>query len=149
MLRGKGRTAFYSAVEQAARMVIATPITARDIEIEIAHATTTKRSRRMDTDNVNKPTLDALKGVAYNDDSQVRSARCTLFDRTSEATVRGRVEHLGRLFHSPHEHVLLIAIYSDSRLAELGGEDEVQRRRYEEWRREFDRMIASMRNTTA
>ena len=34
--RGKGRPAYYAAVQQAAQKVIATPITARDIEVEIA-----------------------------------------------------------------------------------------------------------------
>ena len=92
-LRGKGKAAYYAAVEHAARRVIAVPITACDIEIEIVYATRTKQARRMDADNVNKPTLDALRGVAYADDSQIRSARCTLFDRSREATVQGRVEH--------------------------------------------------------
>jgi Holliday junction resolvase RusA-like endonuclease len=143
--RGKGRAAYYGAVKQAAHQVIATPITACDIELEVAYSTRTKQATRLDADNVNKPTLDALKGVAYADDSQVRSVRCTVFDRSTATKVNGRVEQMGRLFYSPNDHVVLIMVYSDSRLAELGGEKEVQRRRYEEWQREFDSTMASMR----
>jgi hypothetical protein len=59
--------------------------------------------------------------------------------------VDGRVEHMGRLFYSPGDHVVLIMIYSDSRLPELGGETELSRRRYEEWQREFDKAVNAMR----
>jgi len=146
--RGKGKIAYYDAVQQAARGVIATPITTRDIEVEIAYSSRTRQATRLDADNVNKPTLDALKGVAYADDSQVRSVRSTVFDRSAAASVDGRIEHMGRLFYSPHDHVVLIMIYSDSRLAELGGETEVMRRRYEEWQQAFDKAVGSLRNET-
>jgi len=52
---------------------------------------------------------------------------------------------MGRLFYSPGDHVVLIMIYSDSRLPELGGETELSRRRYEEWQREFDKAVNAMR----
>ena len=146
--RGKGRPAYYAAVQQAAQKVIATPITARDIEVEIAYSTRTGQATRLDADNVNKPTLDALKGVAYTDDSQVRSVRSTVFDKSAPATVDGRVEHMGRLFSSPSDDVVLIMIYSDSRLAELGGETELNRRRYEEWQTVFDKALGLRRNET-
>jgi uncharacterized protein (DUF433 family) len=77
---------------------------------------------RADIDNIIKPTLDALKDVVYNDDRQLRSVRATLFDRNKENIVFGRVEQRGRLFYSPEKDVILISIYSDSRLQELGGE---------------------------
>jgi hypothetical protein len=64
-------------------------------------------AERLDADNVNKPTLDALKGVAYTDDAQVRSATATVFDRTASNLVHGRVQHMGRLFYSPHPDVVL------------------------------------------
>jgi len=145
--QGKGRNAYYSAVQRAAQEEIASPITARDIELEIAYSTRTSQATRLDADNVNKPALDALKGIAYRD-SQVRSVRFTVFDRSLAASVDGRVEYLARLFYSPHDHVVLIMIYSDSRLAELGGETELSRRRYQEWQREFDKVVGSMRNET-
>jgi hypothetical protein len=138
---GKGKTSYYAAVDAAARQEIEQPITAQDIELEIVYSTRTPPAERLDADNVNKPTLDALKGVAYRDDAQVRSVTVTLFDRSLKHVVDGRVEYMGRLFYSPLPDVVLIMIYSDSRLEELGGEKEVQRRRYEAWQREFDRAL--------
>src|SRR5438105_15823281 len=82
---GKGKQAYFKAVECSARQEIDTPITTSDIEVEIVYCTSTQKSRRIDADNVNKPTLDALKGVAYFDDAQVRSVRSTLFDRNLPA----------------------------------------------------------------
>jgi DNA-directed RNA polymerase subunit RPC12/RpoP len=135
--QGKGKTAYYDAVQAVARAAIATPITSSDIEIEIVYSTTAKQQVRLDTDNVNKPTLDALKGVAYVDDAQVRRADSRLFDRTTTVgTVHGRVEHIERLFFNPQRHVLMILIYSDTRLAELGGAQVVEQQRYLEWQRE-------------
>ena len=140
-VHGKGKQIFFYAVRHAAQVEIGSPIKTDDIEVEIVYATNQRRDMRIDADNVNKPTLDALKGVAYDDDRQVRSVSCTVFDKTRAPTVSGRVEHLGRLLYSAKSHVLLIMIYSDTRLAELGGENEVQRRRYVEWQKNFDEML--------
>jgi Holliday junction resolvase RusA-like endonuclease len=142
---GKGKEAYYRAVKTAALEEIRSPITTSDIEIEIIYSTSTKAAERLDTDNVNKPTLDALKGVAYIDDGQVRHVESTLFDKARVGQVNGRVEHIGRLFYSQHPHVVLIRIYSDSRLAELGGEAEVQRHRYESFVRDFDAQMSAAR----
>ena len=103
----------------------------------------------MDADNVNKPTLDALKGTAYIDDRQVRSVTSIVFDRTIDNVVNGIVEHMGRLFYSPHPDVVLIRVFSDTRLADLGGEKEVQNRRYVEWQCNFDRMLSKMKKVSA
>lgn len=146
---GMGKTAYFDAVKDAAAAEIATPITASDIEVEIVYSTTRKPTQRLDADNVNKPTLDALKGVAYTDDRQVRSVTSTVFDRNVSNVVDGRVEHMGRLFYSPAPDVVLIMIYSDARLAELGGEGEVQRRRYEQWQRDFDQTLARIKENPA
>src|SRR5439155_12728238 len=120
---------------------IATPIAASDIEVEIIYSTAITPAQRIDTDNIQKPTLDALKGIAYLDDRQVRHADSTLFDRNTVGQVNGRVEHIGRLFYTHVPHVVLIRIYSDSRLGELGGEATVQQKRYEEHERRFDAAI--------
>ena len=141
----KGKAAYQDAVRMAAARGIAAPITVPDVEIELVYSTHVKRAERMDADNVNKPTLDALKGVAYIDDSQVRSVTSTLFDRNVSHQVAGRVEHMGSLFHSAAPDVVLIMVYSDSRLQELGGEAEVQRRRYETWQQEFDAAIEGLK----
>jgi Holliday junction resolvase RusA-like endonuclease len=134
---GRGKNAYYAAVKAAAAAVIDRPITTSDIELEIIYSTALNPAQRLDADNVNKPTLDALKGVAYLDDAQVRHVDSTLFDRTG-GQVTGRVEHIQRLFYTAQPHVLLISIYSDTRLAELGGESVVTHRRYIEFEREYE-----------
>jgi Holliday junction resolvase RusA-like endonuclease len=137
-VKGKGKGVYFDAVRQAARNQITNPITTDNIEVEIVYATNKKKGERKDADNVNKPTLDALEGVAYRNDRQIRSVSCTVFDKNHTSTVSGRVEHIGRLFYSGEPHVVLIMIYSDTRLAELGSEQEVQRRRYIDWQKNFD-----------
>jgi len=67
----------------------------------------------MDIDNVNKPTLDALKNIAYLDDRQVRSIESSLFGPNSNHNISGRVEHMGPLFFSNQDHVIVISIYRD------------------------------------
>lgn len=52
-----------------------------------------------------------------------------------------RVAPSGKLFYSPQPDVVLIMIYSDTRLAELGGEEEVKGRRYKAWQRDFEKML--------
>ncbi len=136
----RGKKMYYTAVQTAARSEIASPITTNDIEIEIAYVTDIPKDVRMDADNVIKPTLDALEGVAYLNDRQVRSVRSTIFDKNSQLKIDTRVEYIGRLFYSRKSHALLIKIYCDSRLSELGGEHEVRSRRYIQWKNEFDRM---------
>ena len=148
-MKGKGKQVYYNAVRAPALREIADPTTADDIEIEIAYATSEKRGERKDADNVNKPTLDALEGVAYLNGRQVRSVTSTIFDKNTALKIGGRVEYMGRLFYSNKPHVLLIMIYSDTRLAELGGEEEVQRRRYVEWQRNFDELLARAKGTSA
>jgi len=147
-MKGKGKQVFYDAVRAAARLEIANPINSDDVEIEIAYATGKKRGERKDADNVNKPTLDALQDVVYLNDRQVRSVTSTIFDRNISLKIGGRVEYIGQLFYSKKPHILLIKIYSDTRLAELGGEQEVQRRRYVERQRSFDELLARAKVTT-
>ncbi len=138
--KGKGKKAYMTAVKQAAQPEIPAPIIEHDVEVEIIYSTVVPSTMRVDIDNIIKPTLDALSGVAYLDDAQVRSVTATLFDRTKDAVVSGRVENMGRLFRTPSKDVLLISIYSDSRLQKLGGEQAVQSRRLEEWSKEHRQM---------
>jgi hypothetical protein len=148
-MKGKGKQVYFDAVRKAARNEIACPITTDDVEVIIVYATNKKKDERKDADNVNKPTLDALKGVAYDDDKRVRSVTSTVFDKNRVATASGRVEHIGRLFYSAKPHVILIMIYSDTRLAELGGEQKVQLRRYREWQEDFDEMLSRAKRKPA
>lgn len=146
---GKGKQAYFDAVRAAAVKEILSPIHSEDIEIEIAYSTMQKKGNRSDADNVNKPTLDALKGIAYADDRQVRAVTCSVFDNSREAMISGRVEYLGRLFYSGEPDVVLIMIYSDSRLEELGGEQEVQRKRYAEWQASFNAALEQQKKENA
>ena len=109
------------------------------VEVEINYSTLAEEGVRADIDNVIKPTLDALKEVVYRDDRQVRSVTATIFDRNRGNMITGLVEYMGHLFDSPDEDVLLIAIYSDSRLHELGGKEAVKKKRFEEWEKEFSK----------
>ena len=43
----------------------------------------------LDSDNLSKTICDALKGVAYRDDSQVRRKEITLINRNEDFTIRG------------------------------------------------------------
>lgn len=147
---GKGKKAYFDAVRAAAACEIASPIMTDDIEIEISYSTTRKKENRKDADNVNKPTLDALKGgIAYGDDRQVRAVTCAVFDNNRAAMVSGRVEYLGRLFYSSKSDVVLIMIYSDTRLLELGEEQQVQHRRYLEWEKNFSETLTKLRDVNA
>lgn len=128
---------YRAAVKSAAAAVIPNPIETSDVEIEISYATRIRRSIRADVDNVVKPTLDALKGVAYVDDHQVRSVTASLFDLTQSFVVDGRVELMGQLFHAGNSDTLLVAVYSDTRLNELGGEKTVKKQRLQQREREW------------
>jgi hypothetical protein len=84
---GAGKRTYVQAVRTAAAREIAKPIKVADVEVEVVYSTRVKTAERMDADNVNKPTLDALKGIAYVDDAQVRSVTATLFDRNTDHSV--------------------------------------------------------------
>jgi Endodeoxyribonuclease RusA len=104
-----------------------------DIEVEIIYSTSISEGCRADVDNIIKPTLDALVGVGFTDDRQVGSVTATLFDKNKGAIVDARVEYIGQLFFTEEKHVVLICVYSDSRLKELGGEGAVRNKRRDEF----------------
>lgn len=66
-----GKVAYYAALQESARREIDRPIEAHDVEVEILYVTREPR-QAIDVDALGKPTLDALKGIAYIDDAQVR-----------------------------------------------------------------------------
>jgi len=101
-----------------------------DIEIEVIYATRREKGQRIDIDNVLKPTLDALKGVVYKDDSQVRSVTATLVDKSASQRFAGRVEVMMQILPLLDEHAIVILIYSDTRLKELGGSEAVMEKRW-------------------
>ena len=141
-LKGKSKQNYIAAVKKAAQEAIPNPIKTEDIEVEVAYSTSATQHQRNDIDNVTKPTLDAMKGIAYLDDRQVRTINATLFDRNKNHTLSGRVEQIGHLFYSNHPEVVQISIYSDSRIEELGGENKVKEERFKKWEVEFSNKLA-------
>jgi len=125
----KGKAAYVSAVKKAAAQEIPAPIRTSDIGVEVVYSTQLSKGIRLDIDNVLKPTLDALKGVAYVDDSQTRWVSATLIDRNQPGLLSGRVELVGRLLDRTKPDVVLVVIYSDERLRELGGKKLVAQKR--------------------
>ena len=88
----RSKQMYIERVRSAADAVIDKPIAASDVEVEILYSTQADKGIRADIDNVIKPTLDGLKGVAYADDAQVRSVTATLLDRTKDNFHSGLVE---------------------------------------------------------
>jgi hypothetical protein len=120
-----------------AKKHIASPIQSDDVEVEICWATKAREGIRADIDNIIKPTLDALIGIAFDDDKRVRSVTSTLIDRKKDTTLAAYVEDLGPLLYVRQDDAVQIAIYSDTRLAELGGEEVVRQQR----NAEFDKTL--------
>jgi crossover junction endodeoxyribonuclease RusA len=71
--RKKRKERYTEKIREAARAVVPFPTPSTRIDIEIYYHT--KNGIRADVDNVIKPILDALIGIAYMDDSQVRSVK--------------------------------------------------------------------------
>ena len=70
----KGSTERYTQrIREAAAAIVSRPASSPRIDIEIWYAA--DHLARGDVDNIIKPVLDALNGVVYVDDRQVRSVR--------------------------------------------------------------------------
>jgi Holliday junction resolvase RusA-like endonuclease len=139
----KSVSKYIAAIKTEAIKHILSPILSPDIEVEICWATNARVGIRADIDNIIKPTLDALVGIAYDDDKKVRSVTSTLFDQTQKNDIEGYVEDFGKLFYSNRNDAVQIAIYSDSRLVELGGYDKIFRERSEEFDRKVKDFLAN------
>jgi hypothetical protein len=124
-LSAKGRATYVAAVQAAAADTIRMPIRAEDVQIEIFCASQVPDAMA-DVDNAAKPTLDALKGIAYVDDRQVCGLRVVRLDRTREIAVTGRAAWVRFLSSTTEPHCVWINVYSPSRLDELGGYDAVR-----------------------
>lgn len=73
-LSAERKSEYVHRIREAAAGEIAARLTSGRIDIEIIFAAK-DRLLRPDVDNVAKPILDALNGVLYEDDKQVRSVR--------------------------------------------------------------------------
>ena len=93
---GGARSRYREAIANAARQVIERPIGSSDVDIEVWFGSD---AMRPDVDNILKPVLDALKGVAYRDDCQVRSVRVVAIPhhRATHIPIRAPIEVVQRL----------------------------------------------------
>lgn len=84
-------------IRQIAAEAIPRPTTSKRIDIELWFSAA--HIDRADVDNILKPVLDALIGVAYGDDRQVRSVRAVAIDPNDVVTLgpgeAGILERLG------------------------------------------------------
>ena len=140
----KGETPYKVAIRLAAQKQIASPIPSSDVEVEIIYSALTEPDHQLDVDNYIKPTLDALKGIAYIDDKQVRNVSSARFNRHEDNRIGGLVQHMGELFYSG-EDVVLINIYADARVAELGGREKLENDRKRQWEIEFESKLNTIR----
>ena len=97
---------YVEAIRTAAQGVLPDRPLSGKIEVEIVFVA--RDNERPDVDNIPKPILDALKGIAYHDDSQVVSARPTVLEAKDELrSIGGRHNTFSRLID---EDVFLIQI---------------------------------------
>ena len=76
--RGARPTGPYrQAIADAARAVIARPLRSPRITVEVWFGASSRS--RADVDNILKPIVDAMKGIVFVDDRQVRSVTATVF----------------------------------------------------------------------
>ncbi|MFA5138905.1 MAG: RusA family crossover junction endodeoxyribonuclease [Elusimicrobiota bacterium] len=129
---------YRNAVARAARRAIPAPLESGDLTIEIIYSTRAD-TPQADMDDIIRPTLDALRGVAFRDDSQVRSVTATVFDKDQNATLSKRTEHIGPFLFSSKRHVFLIRIFSASKLADSAGAIKAMQESYARWLRRPDR----------
>ena len=146
-MSGKGKGTYRDAVRTTAQRHVLGPIVADDVEVEIVYSTSRKSGIRSDIDNIIKPTLDALTGPAFVDDRQVRSVVATLWLQRERGVIGGSEEQLTRLAMSFGPDFVMISIYSDSRLRELGGRSKVEVANCDhalQWLAEKDRPYAEL-----
>jgi hypothetical protein len=105
-----GKAAYSAAVQEVARREILVPLEADDLEVEILYVSRT--GINIDLDNIIRPTLNALTGIAYKDDRQVRSLRAARFDTKKPMRLRGSGHVTDALFKEGAEHRVVVLIYS-------------------------------------
>jgi len=84
----KAKQEYIARIKEAAEKVVPFPTGSGRLDIEIFFLA--ERSLRADVDNIIKPILDALRGVVYEDDRQVRSVRAVAVAADDAVTLTGR-----------------------------------------------------------
>lgn len=93
--RSKQPAGYKERIRQAAVREISAPTASSRLEIEIIFGA---RGHRPDVDNLGKHTLDALKGVLYADDAQVRTIKIVGLKLDESFHARGFKAVFDRLF---------------------------------------------------
>jgi crossover junction endodeoxyribonuclease RusA len=103
----RGLKRYKEHIRNAARQVVPNPTKSKRIDIEILFQA--ERPLRADVDNIIKPVLDALKGIVYLDDLQVRSVRATALPSDDAFGITGSAspEVFHRLMTMPPKEFLI------------------------------------------
>jgi len=100
---------YKTLIKDTTSKMVPFPIKSRRIDIEIFFQA--KNTLRADVDNIIKPILDALKGVVYFDDSQVRSVKVTAIPSIEEGAYGSygwtNIEIWKRLTNTPPKEFLI------------------------------------------
>lgn len=91
----KSLSQYIGTVKKSAHSVIPSPSSSPRIDVEIFFSAT--HVDRGDVDNIIKPLLDALKGIAYLDDIQVRSVKATAIPLDDALRFTGSLSLFDRL----------------------------------------------------
>ena len=83
---------YLAEIKKAASDVFSAPLKSPRLDVDIIFAAK-NRNLRADVDNVAKPILDALKGIVYEDDKQVRSVRIVALPLDDAFRIGGPVSH--------------------------------------------------------
>ena len=121
-LQSKGSKQDYvRQIRESAKSVVSRPTKSARVDIEVFFVS--KRTMRADVDNVIKPILDALVGVVYIDDKQVRSVRAVAIPSDDAIHLTGRmpIKTLERLFKSENKE-FFVDIYEGLATPGFGSE---------------------------
>lgn len=130
--RSAARAAYVKDLRRIARDHVTTPIAARDVEVSVLYATSRTDGARADIDNILKPTLDALQGIVFNNDRQVRAVLARLIEKSGNLILCTDDGPSAGLWNSIVQPIspdgVIIGIYSPTRTRELGGHEVVAER---------------------
>ena len=76
---------YKTMIQEVAKRIFAKPIIGDTVEVRLDYFHLSRR--RMDMDNIAKCVLDALNGIAYTDDRQVRLQAATAYSLASEVYI--------------------------------------------------------------
>lgn len=100
---------YKECIRETARKSISQPTKSRRLDVEVFFQA--ESLLRPDVDNIIKPMLDALMGILYEDDSQVRSVKITALPSPEEGAykINGwvNIDVLKRLTKYPPEEFLI------------------------------------------